>query len=674
MEPAKPGALKGSQPPKLPRIPAKIRSGLLELSRGKRKEAAPVSRGKKIKVESLVLDKADIAEVTNLFFGKDFLNYNYVLDPTLRGTISLYLEGEYTKEELLGILTKAYNASNVAIIKSDGIYYIQPIQRSSSSGLPIADRFILREDERGIKPSIVIYRLRFLDAKQAVNVIRFFLTPGRPITIDTASNSIIFAEETENARTLVDLLRALDMDLLNEVGMEIVPLQALSPEDAVKSVETLINKLDVFKQTAIKSNLAFLPLEQFGGVIILSQDPKVLKTAKEWLLALDVQGEEIGEQIYVYFVQNGLAVDIADILTKVFEVDREAEERRPGQQIVEAVQQPPPPPGQQPPPGQPQPQQRPQQPFVSTRLTGEVAIIADEVNNAIIVKANPIDYEKIKKAILALDIVPRVVQIEVTLAEVRLQGDLEYGVQWFINKQTNITNNEGSYLAALRDSAVRTLPELGDGITLGWASVAGDIQALINLLSTKTDVNVLSTPTLLATDNKEATINIGGREPVRSGTTVTSGGNVTENIQYEETGIILTVTPHINAGGLVRMEVEQTVRRVADATTEGIASPRFDERIVNTTLLAQDGQTIVIGGLIERSQNRTKKGIPLLGDIPFLGPLFASTSKEVERIELIIAMTPRIVRAGRDEVTQEFLYKLEGLRRRIEAATDISRP
>jgi len=196
---------------------------------------------------------------------------------------------------------------------------------------------------------------------------------------------------------------------------------------------------------------------------------------------------------------------------------------------------------------------------------------------------------------------------------------------------------------------------------------------MIRLLSAKTNVKVLSTPTLLATDNKEASITVGGREPVRTGTTTTSGGNTTDSIQYEDTGIILNVTPHINSGGLVRMEVEQTLRRVADATTEGIQSPRFDERVVKTSMLAQDGQTVIIGGIIQESHDKTKSGIPLLMNVPLLSPLFSTTSDTVTRTELVIAITPHIIRHGKDEATREFLYKLNELKGRMSEVPGIQR-
>lgn len=663
-------------------IPAEIKAGLLSPSPKKTQEQRPALGGDKIKIE-INFDKADLGEVTNQIFG-EYLKLNYVMDPTLRGQITLYLSGEFTRQELLSLITKAYNASNIAVVPKKGIYYIQTLQKSTSSGLGVGNEFVLEEDERGIKPAIFMYRLRYLDATQAVNVLRFFLTPGRPMMVDQASNTIIFAEDTENAQTLIDLIEALDINLLEEVGMEVVPVRALSPDEAVKSIETLMGKLDIFKQSAVKGSLAFLPLQQFGGVLILSRDPQMLQTAKEWLTALDVQGQEIGEQVHVYFVQNGLAKDIADILNQVFETKKGKESKRPGQQVVEATQQQPAP-GQQPEPQQPpppQPQVQGGEELASTALTGEVAIIADETNNAIVIKANPFDYEKIQKAIETLDIIPRVVVIEVMLAEISLSGDLEYGIEWFIKgKGMNVAGYDGKYTTgtnALGNTGFdpeSTVTKLAQGFSFYWTSIPGDISTLIRFLSSKTAVNVLSTPTLFATDNKEASFTVGGSEPILSQqSTTTSGDNIINNVQYVDTGIILTVTPHINSGGLVRMEVEQTNRDVAGKSTSGINSPSFTERKVKTSLIAKDGQTVVIGGIIQQKQDDGKAGIPVLGSMPVLGPLFSSTSKKTRRTELIIAITPHVVQHGESEATREFLYKLKDLKTRIEAATTDIKP
>jgi general secretion pathway protein D len=713
----------------------------------------------------LNFEKADVSEVTNVIF-QDYLKVNYVLDPALQGRISMYLEGDFSKEELFQLVAKAYEANNLSVSPRKGIYYIQPIQRSSSSSLPIATNFLLKEGQNGARPMIVMYRLRFMDVKQAVTTIKFFLTPSRPITSDPMTNSVIFVEDADNARSIVDVLKALDINVLQEVSMEIVPLQAISPQDAAQGMEALIGKLDAFKESALKSNVAVIPLLNYGGVLLLAHNPEVLKTAKYWLTALDVQGKESGEQIYVYFVQNGLAKDVADTINQVYGIQSTGTVGgRPDQQIVSSTGA-----GGRSAFGT---SGASRSSFGSSSgssggssfgrsstgssfgssssrtssglsggtgglsssglgstsgsggfsqrgrttggrtggafgaggdrpsgLTGDVVIIADEVNNAIVVRANAIDYAKIKKTMETLDIVPRAVLIEVLVAEITLNKNMQYGLSWFFRdiginvggahgtisgafgriaaatttNTTSVTTTNTTSVPPTAQQTNGTGVNITDIVSNGLGIFGGttdqSIGVLIDLLATKTNVNVLSTPTLLATDNKEATITVGGRQPIPTGsvTGADTGSNVISSIQYEETGIILTVTPHINAGGLVRLEVEQTIRNVGNNVTvgNGATAPQFTERNVKTTLLAQNGTTVVIGGIIDQRETNDKNGIPFLQDVPLISPLFSTTGKSKDRTELIIAITPHVVNHRESEVTREFLDKLKSLRGRIE--------
>lgn len=301
-------------------------------------------------------------------------------------------------------------------------------------------------------------------------------------------------------------------------------------------------------------------------------------------------------------------------------------------------------------------------------------IIADEVNNAIIARANAMDWARIKKTIETLDIVPRAVLIEVMVAEVTLNKDLQYGVQWFfkdaeIYKGVTSGSFQKAFSTDLTDKALAGT--ITNGLALSWVSNARDIATLIQLLSEKTKVKILSTPTILATDNQEASITVGGREPVPTGTAIGASGTtdaIISSISYEETGVILNVTPHINAGGLVRLELEQTIRNTGDSVTVGDnnTAPRFDERNIRTTLLAQNGSTVVIGGIIQQKLQESKDGIPGLQNVPILGSLFANTSKSNDRTELIIAITPHVVDQRENNTTREFLRRLKDLKLRAE--------
>ncbi len=673
----------------LPSKPAEASSGLVDLGQAGNELKRPLPADQERRKVVFEFDKADIVEVTNKIF-QDYLQVNYVLDPNLQGRVSLYIEGEFTNRELLNAITKAYAANLVSVVPRGNMYLIQPLQRNASSGLPIAGDFVLKKGDDYEQPIIVMYRLRFLEAKQAVNTIRMFLAPGRPITVDDFSNSVVFAEDIGNARTIINILKAMDMNIMKDVGMEVVPLQALTAEEAATSVETLLGKLDTFKQSAFQSNVAVIPLQHFGGVLILAQDPEVMSTIKNWLHALDLQGVDSGEQIYVYYVQNGLATEISDILGRLYgEEGGSSMGRRSDKKVVGSndrsssssksssssssssqtgVLQ--------------NSSSKNRQSSgssssgtsVATKMTGNVVIIPDETNNAIVVRANQNDYAKVKKSIQSLDVIPRGVLIEVTIAEVTLNNELEYGVEWFLkNKGVDIAGSgKGSAVMSTGQSFTKDFDintTLSNGLTLYWENVAGNIAALINLLSSKTDVSILSNPTLLATDNKEASITVGGREPIVTKTvtsTDTTDNTIANSIEYEETGIILTVTPHINAGGLVRLDVEQTIRDAIANTVSGIDSPAFTERKINTTLIAQNGSTVVIGGIIQTKSDTTHTGVPFLDKVPLIAPLFSSKDKTMERTELIIAITPRVVDHNRDEISsREFLEKMKQLRQKM---------
>lgn len=729
----------------LPRISGTLTTGLIGPTKPEPLPGSAIPNKDKQKIV-LNFDKADIAEVTNQIFG-DYLKLNYVLDPALQGRISLYLEGEYSKEELFQLISKVYEANNVSVVPRKGIYYIQPVQRSASSSLPLAGARTLGDEKTGARPVAVIYRLRYMDAKQAINLVQPFLSPGRTIKSDNLTNSLLFVENAENSQTIVEVLKALDINVLQEVSMEIVPVRSISPDEAVQSLESLMGKMGSVKESAIKNNLAYIPLHSFGGVLILSQTPELLKTAKQWLTALDVHSAESGENIHVYFVQNGLARDISDILNQVFGLGGTGGGRL-DQQIVSSIRQPSSSWGARPFGGSAfgtgrssfggsssfgsrsatgtgtfgtsaagasgvgalggvgtgtgttgttrsdRLQRRGTAGGViggvgttgvtsgaaALGLTGEVMIIPDEVNNAIIVRANLMDWAKIKKTVETLDIVPRAVLIEVTVAEITLTKDFQFGVQWFF-KDTGVASGEMSGAHRVTNGLPITFADrsaravgaaVAGGLGLGWISNVGDIGVLLQALSNKTKVNILSTPTLLATDNQEASITVGGREPVPTGTAIGAAGTtdaVISSIQYEETGVILNVTPHINAGGLVRMDLEQTIRNVDNRNVtvgNNNTAPSFSERNIRTTLLAQDGSTVVIGGIIQNRGSDNKTGIPGVQDLPLIAPLFSTKNTTLNRTELIIAITPHVIDQRENVATREFLNRMRDLRKRAD--------
>jgi general secretion pathway protein D len=733
---------------------APVQTGLISPSTQEIPEGSPMPAQKEKQRIVLNFEKADIAEVTSQIFS-DQLKLNYVMDQTLQGRISMYIDGDFDNHELLQMVTRAYEANGISIIPKKGFYFIQLSQKTGGAGLPVADAKLLGE-EKGTRPLVVVYRLRFMDIKQASNLITPFLTPGRKILTDTITNSLIFVEDADNAKVLVNLLKTIDINVLQEISMEIVPVYSIAPQDAVQGMEALMNKLGGLKESALKNSLALMPLNNFGGVLVMAQNPELLKSARQWIQALDVHGLGTQEEIYVYFVQNGLARDIAQIVSGVLGITGGGTM---GQAIV------------------PSGRSATRSAFGGTGMggtgmggtgfggtgmggtgmggtgfggtgfggtgfgstgstmggtgavagstygstasrttgtgttaggaagtgargtgvggkppgsifTGEVMIIPDEVNNAIVVRANAVDYAKIKKTIETLDILPRAVLVEVTIAEVDLTKDFSYGLQYFFmhNPQTNtgfglsfggLTNNPSTSTTSSTTTGATFSPGqfpidigglAGQGVAMSWVASAQDLAVLLTALASKTNVTILSTPTLLATDNTQASISVGGQQPIPTGTVsgTTTGADLYSTIQYQATGVILNIIPHINAGGLVRIELEQQVIEPGANATVGAnnTAPTFIQREINTTLLAQDGRTIIIGGIIQSNHQVGKTGIPWLQDIPLLSPLFAARMSSLNRTELLVAITPHVIDQRGSQAPAELLQKLKNLRRR----------
>jgi len=635
---------------------------------------------------------ADIAEVAQEIFGT-VLGVNFILDPELSGTVSLHMEGEFSRQELLDVVIRAFRESGVDVVKQGDAYLVQPMQKSSSE-LAIASVKDLLPGSSEV-PSIVIFRPRHIKAEKAAELVKNFLTPGRPLIVEPRSNTLIFVETPGSSRSILELLHTMDFNLLNEISMEIVPLKSLEPEAAIKSLDTIINKMDMFKESAATENLAFLPLDHFNGVLILSQDRQLLLAAKDWLLALDIKGEELGEQIYIYKVENGLAKNIAEILNEVFggsekKSDSTKTTSTLTQHVVEAESQ-----SAVAPEGAvvepaPVPEATAEytdvsSKFTTTRLTGKALIIPDETNNAVVVRANAQDMEKIKNVMIALDIRPRAVLIEVIIAEVRLTGQLSYGVEWFLRNSNfkiggeevkgSVSQDFGTgfdFDYNLGGSSSGAIPA---GLSMFMGSVSGPTMfaGLLTLLDSDNNVNILATPTLLAQDNKEATISIGGSEPIVTQISErvsedTDALTTTNQVKYEDTGIMLKVTPHINSSGLVAMDIVQEIRTVNNQQLEGVDlnTPRFTERKITTSITAESGKTAVIGGIIQSTNSDINSGIPLLKDIPYLGMLFSRTELKTEKTELLIAITPYVLKKNIDKVKDEFIERLRNLRQRIE--------
>lgn len=272
-----------------------------------------------------------------------------------------------------------------------------------------------------------------------------------------------------------------------------------------------------------------------------------------------------------------------------------------------------------------------------------------EENNSILIMATPAEFGTIENALRQIDVSPRQVLVEVTLAEVALTDELRYGLQWHFE----FGDNEVSFGQSASPSA--------EFPGFSWSHNSGtNASAVLNALSSLSDVQVISAPKLLVLNNHSASLQIGDEVPVPVSSAVSSidsNAPIVNSIQYRNTGVILTVTPRINEGGLVMLDVEQEVSTVAETSSSGIDAPTIQQRRMNTTVAVQNGSTVALGGLIRNSISRSNSGVPILKDIPLLGEAFKNNDFVERRSELIVLLTPRIIR--NTEETREAMDYLQ---------------
>lgn len=622
---------------------------------------------------TLNFENADVREVVKVILG-DMLGKNYIIDPQVRGSVTVQTSQPLTRATLLPTLETLLRMNGAAIVESDGEYQVLPAAKAVR-GTVVPQ---LGGSVKSLPPGygVRIVPLQYVAVQEMQKILEPLAPEGSIIRADTARNLLVLAGSQQELGQLMSTVTMFDVNWLAGMSMGLFPIQSVD-------VKTVYDELQqVFGGTAegpLAGIVRLVPVERMNAMLVVTQQPKYLDQAKHWIERLDQGGDQAGRRLYVYYVQNGKAADLAQVLSQVFGAEgrsaRPAAPRlAPGMKPAELKSK----------PGKAGSKTKtaaahatPASASDITLSTGSepARIIADESNNALVVLATPADYSKIEMAIRKLDQVPRQVLIEATIAEVTLSGSLQYGLQWFF-KNRGIGNKYGGIGSLNLPTDVLPDDVLGGGnFNYALTGGAGEVLALLDVLAGQSKVKILSSPHLMVIDNQTAEIKVGDQVPVRTGSTVTEGGVTTESIQYKDTGVLLGVTPRVNAGGLVTMDVNQEVTDLGDVepTTQ---QRRFLQRTITSSVAVQTGETLVLGGLITENRNVSENGVPGLYHLPVVGPLFGSTTDDTKRTELLVLITPRVVRDQEEarRVTEELRGKLLGIGRMPEAGTTSAGP
>ena len=395
---------------------------------------------------------------------------------------------------------------------------------------------------------------------------------------------------------------------------------------------------------------------------------RIRRTASEvekWILRLDQPVQNIGVRNFVYKIENSEAKKLEPVLLKLY--GHQAGGLAAGQ-TGSAMPGAPPPATAATTAGAATAPEPTGKDLVAGIVQGEIKIVADEVNNALLVRCSPQDFEVIKDTIRQLDIVPRQVLIDVKIFEVVLTGNLSMGVSAFLQQRTNANKITTASFSARPSDGIPAGLNIATFANIGMTR---ELVAFLNAQETRSRSRVLSAPSVVASDNVEAHIQVGQEIPILTAQGVVPGGTgggslFTNSVQNRSTGIILNVTPRINPSGWVTLKVNQEVSSPGPPPIgSSIESPSINIRSVTTQLTVKDGETIAIGGIISESRGVTKNRVPLLGDLPGIGLLFGNTTQTHDRTELIALITPRLIEDidQAHDLTEELKSQLKSLRK-----------
>ena len=599
----------------------------------------------------------------------EILKISYVIDPRVRGTVNISTSGAISQDEVYPILLSILRMNGATIVKKDSLYEIVPF--SEGKRLPALsddtkrgageDRFIIEI----IKPN-------FIPITELEKVIRPFLSDEKELIPYPQNNILIVVDLASNIQKIRDLIGMFDADIFTDKTIQIYPIINSDANEVAKELERIFTSLEISSKSGRGMGIAFTPITRLNAVLVISSIPGIFDRVDQWIKELDrAPAEESRVNVYVYYVQNSKAKDLADVLKQAYakgkDVKITTEEPKPATPTPTPTT-----PRRTQPTTPATPAPAPAKEAAVRVAEGEVNIVVDESNNALVIRALYRDYLSMIETIKKLDIYPKQVLIEVLLAEITLDDATRYGLEWmrFIDSL-----NEGQYQQTIRFAEVGTGLVPGIGITYSIVEAAGKFAASIKAAGEEKRLNVISSPHILASNNKEAKIQIGAEAPIFTSTYTTVGttesSTITGTIEYKDIGIILTVTPRVSDAGLITLDIQI---EDSQATTVKIGSednlldvPAFRKKVAKTTLSVLQGQMIVIGGLISDTRDNTKSGIPYLSKIPIFGALFGVHENVVNKQETILLLTPHIITDATQSrtVTDEFRTRVRGIQTEI---------
>lgn len=585
-------------------------------------------------------ERIGIPDFVRAIFG-EVLNLDYTMNPNLNGAISLQVSRPVPREAVFPIAERALAAVGIIVRRDGDLVVIEPDPNGPAPGGPVI--------------ALLVRRLQHVDTAQMEQALQPFVTADARVNSGPLPDALILSGSADGVDSLNDLVDALDIDPLADRSFALFPLMTASASQVADELRLILG-------ADRQSGVDVIEIDRMNALLVVTRGRHAIEEAQFWVRKLD-QSEALGTQIHVYQVQNRRAPELARLLqdalagggvtgiaaapggvapgltpVSVGETDRKAASAsEPSSEAPKA----------------------PAAPAVRRAASKDgqfdnVTVIADEGTNSIMTIATPDRYAIVEAALRQLDVQPVQVLIEATIIEVMLNDRLEYGVRWFFES--------GNGAATLSEFEGGGVSEVFPGFN--FVLDTSDVRAVVSALDSVSNVEIVSSPSLMVLNNETARLEVGDEIPIVTRTAVgvgTSDAPITNEIERRQTGVILEITPRVNASGLVLLDIMQEVSNVSGADVSGftpIAQRRFE-----SSVLLRDRETIALGGLVRNNRSKGKSGIPLLSDIPVLGALFGARNLRADRTELLVVIRPIVVRNHNEAraAYDELRAKLRGL-------------
>jgi general secretion pathway protein D len=593
---------------------------------------------------TLNLLDVSVSEASKVVLG-DMLGMNYSVASGLEGTITIQTSRPASAREIFALFRGALRDNRATLDKGrDGVWQVRALSENDSGG--VGDVIVSREPQEPSSSGLItqIVPLQYVAAGEIAKILAGVIPEQAKVSTEPGRNALLISGKAEDIRMALDVVRTFDVDWMKGMSFGLFPVKTGTPE-------TVVTELDQVFGSAGKGSARFIANKRLQAVLVIAPKYTDVVRAREWIKRLDAAAASSEPQTFVYKVQNRQAKELAAILQGVYagastnSGTAPAPEKEAAIQEVDAAQ-----------PEEANVEAPTVVSELSDSLGAQIKVVADDANNSLVIVATANQYAQIHKTLERIDFVPQQVLLEATIAEVALNDELKFGLKWFFEK-----NASSAQFSNLANGAVSSI---FPGFNYIYAG--GDTRVALQALSSITDVNVISSPSLMVLDNRTAVLQVGDQVPVATQSAVlTSNPNspVVNTIELKDTGVILSVTPRVNDNGSILLDIQQEVSDVVPTTTSGIDSPTIQQRKIRTSVIVQDGSTLALGGMIQKRNKSAKSAVPMVSEIPVLGALFRSKTSDVKRTELIVLITPRVASdaAGAAMITQEFRQGMKSL-------------